>query len=301
MNIVVVGGGFGGVKTALELSNKPSVHVTLLVANNNFEYHGALYRTATGRSPLEVIIPLRDIFKQSKNVEIILDKMSSINAQKQYITSETGNTYRYDKAVLSLGNVVNYFGIEGMENNSFAINMITSNIALRHALVKLFKTHKHPKIVIVGAGPSGVELAGELQNFASMVSERYGKTAARVDAVLIEGTDKVLPLMGERVAKIALKRLQSLGVEVMLNTRVNMCQPGKICLESRDLSADIIVWTAGSKPVDIYASQPEVFKLDRGRVVVDDYLRASGREAIYVIGDNASTKYTGMCLQRKKG
>lgn len=295
MHVVVVGGGFGGVKTALELSNKPGVQVTLVSNTSNFEYHGALYRTATGSSPLEVTIPLREIFVSAKNVSIVLDEATLLDPKKNHIHSSTGNSYHYDALVLAMGNQVNYFGIKGMESQSATMTTVPDVIALRHKLVQLIRGNtQHPHISVVGAGPTGIELAADLQTFADMVCRKYGLKKKQLRVSVIEGSDRVLPALKPKLSEKALLRLAKLGVTVRLNTRVNSCEPGKLCLESGEIESDLIVWTAGSRLVDFYANNAKHFKLERGRVKVDEYLRAEGHSNIYVIGDNAATKHSGM-------
>lgn len=293
--IVVVGGGFAGCKTALELANKPSFEVTLINPTNNFEYHGALYRSATGRSPLEVVIPLSDMFKRAKNVNVQLDQIERLDAKRKTVISETGNTYGYDVLVLALGNTINYFGIEGMETHSFALGTVPHAIALRNKLTELFKQlGSTPCIAVVGGGASGVELASELQTYARMVAHKYGGKMVRPHIVLIEGADRILPNLDPVLSAKAYKRLKKLGVELRLSTKVNSCEPGKVCLDTGDLDCDAIVWTAGSRAVDFYADHPKVFELEKGRVKVDEYMRAAGQDDIYVLGDNAFTPFSGM-------
>lgn len=295
--VVVVGGGFGGVKTALNLANKPGFEVQLISDNTHFEYHGALYRSAVGHSPMEVVIPLKEIFSETKNVELVLDSAGFIDAQKKRIASLTGNIYSYDKAVFALGNTVNYFGIHGLKQNTVTMHDIPSTIKLRKNLVELFKEpHKHPvRIAVVGAGPSGVELAGEIPTFAQFIAKKYGIKPPRVKIILIEGAERVLPMLSAKASEKAARRLHELGVEIHLNIRVESCESGTLCMSAGNLGADLIVWTAGSKPVDFYANNPSVFTLGHGgKVAVDDHLLAQGQSDIYVIGDNADTPYSGM-------
>ncbi len=296
MKIVVVGGGFGGVKTALALANKPGIQVDLIVKKEHFEYHGALYRAATGRSPLEVVIPLSDIFKRAKNVEVILDEATRIDHKRKIVIGSLGDRYSYDALVLALGSVVMYRDIPGMEEHAYTINTIEDAIRMRHALILQFKKSiKRPvRIAIIGAGPAGVELAGELKAFAHEVSERQGSHVRPVQVTLIEGAGKVLPMFAPKASIKAYKRLRKLGVHIRLNCRVDSCQPGLLCLESEDLKSDIVVWTAGNQIVSFYGDQGVAFVLDKGKVVVDRYMRANGHKDIYVIGDNAKTKYSGM-------
>jgi NADH dehydrogenase len=295
MHVVVVGGGFGGVKTALELSNKPGIKVTLISNTNNFEYHGALYRTATGRSPLEVTIPLRQIFINSTNVSIVLDKATVLEPHKNIISSETGTSYHYDVLVLALGNQVNYFGIDGMQKEALSMITVPETIALRHRFVQLVKSSvEHPHIVIVGAGATGVELSGDLQTFADNITQKYGLERKFIRVSIIEGASRVLPLLKPKLSEKALIRLSKLGVTVRLNTKVNSCEPGKLCLDTGDIHADLIVWTAGSRLVEFFNDNAKYFTFSRGRIAVDSYLRAEGHKDIYVVGDNAATKYSGM-------
>ncbi len=296
MRVVVVGGGFGGVKTALDLANQEAVHVQLITKHTNFEYHGALYRTATGSSPLEVSIPLRDIFSKADNVEVVLDEATTIDTEKQFIHSSTNNAYAYDKLVLALGNQVNYFGIEGMAEHSMSMNTVPDVIELRYKLAELAKNEKllNPSVVIVGAGATGVELSGDIQTFVDSVTDSYSKPHKDFRVTIVEGSDRVLPPLDAKCSQKALKRLQSLGIKVRLNTLVKSCSSGQLVTNKDPMSADLIVWTAGSRAVDFYSDNSGVFSIEHGRVLVDKYMRALGSDNIYVIGDNALTKYTGM-------
>ncbi len=295
MHVVVVGGGFAGIKAALDLSNKPGIQVTLISARNNFEYHGALYRTATGKSPLEVTIPLREIFMHADNVSLVLDEITLLESNKNRVHSQTGNSYRYDALILAMGNQVNYFGIEGMQKNAQTMITVPDVIALRHNIVRLAKGPiEHPHVVIVGAGPTGTELAGDLQNFARDIAQKYHTHKKYFRVSVIEGSDRVLPMLKPKLSEKALLRLASLGVTVRLHTKVNACEPGKVCLDSGEIQADLIIWTAGSRIVDFFGENAKEFTLEHGRIAVDDYLRAKGHKDVYVIGDNAATTYSGM-------
>lgn len=296
IRVVVVGGGFGGIKTALELANKPGVSVQLISDNTHFEYHGALYRSAVGHSPMEVVIPLRDIFKNAKNVELVLDKVSVIDAKKHRIASETGNIYSYDKVVFALGNVINYFGIPGVEEHSQTMHSINATIKLRTKLVELLsKKQTRPiRIAIIGAGPSGVELAGELPQFAKFIAKKFRIPPPKLNIILLDAADRVLPSFKPASSKIAEKRLKKLGIEVHLNVEVETCGSDSVCLRTGNLKADLIIWTAGGQSSPFYRQNSEVFTLNKSRVVVSEYLQPQHWRNVYIIGDNADTKYSGM-------
>lgn len=295
--VVIVGGGFGGIKTALELANKPGVSVQLISDNTHFEYHGALYRSAVGRSPMEVVIPLKNIFAHAKNVELVLDAIGFVDPKKHCLASLTGNTYTFDKAVFALGNTVNCFGIKGVEDHSETLQNINSTIKLRSNLVKLFsqKRSSPSRIAVIGGGASGVELAAEIPHFATLVAKKYGLPAPKVKVSLVDGCDRLLPLLKPSASRKATKHLRKLGVEIHLNMQVKSCSKTTVSMNAGTLDADTIIWTAGSKPVDFFAKNAEVFELGRGgRVQVDEQLRTKHWRNIYVIGDNADTKYSGM-------
>jgi NADH:ubiquinone reductase (H+-translocating) len=296
MKVVIVGGGFAGVKAALELSNKQGFEVVLISRGADFEYHGALYRTATGNTPLEVILRIGDILHKSKNVEFVVDSIEAISTKVNAVRGSTGRIYQYDELLLCMGNEKNYFGIEGLEQYSHTMYTIRDTINLRSELVKLFTIpHRNSvRVLVVGAGASGTELAGSLQVFANDVAARYAVKPKHVNIDLVDGSDRVLPLLDPKASALALKHLQKIGVNVLLSKKVMGCSQNIIKLDDEERAADIIVWTAGSKSVDFYAKYPEVFELERGKVKVDEYLRVPKAQNIFVLGDNAFTKYSGM-------
>jgi NADH dehydrogenase len=292
--VVIVGGGFAGVKTALELANNNNFEIRLISKGTNFEYHGALYRTATGNTPLEVVMPLRELFAHAKNVEVILDSISNLKSSSNAIKGADGEIYQYDILVLALGNQINYFGLKNMEEKSFSANTVPHTIALRHELIMQFKKEQTLTVAIVGGGPSGVELAGSINMFAHKIAKKYNKKYFQPRVVLIEGGARLLPVLSNSLSAKIENQLIKLGVELKLNTTVTSCATNKLLLNSGMLNTDIIVWTAGSRIADFYAENEKEFSFERGKVVVDEYLRAKSHNNIYIIGDNANTKYSGM-------
>lgn len=296
MHVVIVGGGFAGVKAALELSNKKDLSVTLISRGSDFEYHGALYRSATGHSPLEVVMRLGDIFAGKDNIELVVDNIDTINNQLKYVKSETGQQYPYDRLLMCVGNEKSYFGIPGLDVYAHSMYTIHDTMKLRNELVKLFTIPHRQKVrvIVIGAGPSGTELASELQNFSNLVANRYGHTAKKVEVDLVERSARVLPILNEKASRIALKRLVKIGVNVMLGKKVIQCTRNTVRLDDEERAADLIIWTAGCKTVDIYSRYPELFAIEQGRVVVNEYMQVNKAKDIYVLGDNAFTKYSGM-------
>lgn len=294
--VVIVGGGFAGVKTALELSNDTNFDVTLITARSRFEYHGAMYRSATGKSPLEVVVPMAEIFKDSLNVRVELDTVAELRPQTREVEGESGQSYSYDYLVMAVGYVVNYFNIPGMALYAETMYSITEAIKLRHRLVGAFRNAKNSplNISVIGAGPTGVEIASDINNFAELVASRHGIQQLEVKVRLIEAGARVLGGLSEESSRVAQKRLQELDVELCLNTKVTRCTKHSVHTEDEKLPSDITIWTAGNKANPLFEYYPDLFSLDtHGRVVVGEYFNANSPN-IFVIGDAASTPYSGM-------
>lgn len=295
MKVVVVGGGFGGIKTALELSVDPNISVTIISNSSNFEYNAALYRTATGRSPMEVAIPIKEIFKNCKNVNFIIDEMEKIDVPGKRIISKIGTDYKYDLAVLAIGQTINYFGIPGMQEFAHSMDSVKSTILLRERLkeVVLSSALKQPHFVVIGAGPSGIELSAELNTFAKDIAKKFNTEEKEFRVTLIEGSDRVLPTFHPKISKKVHERLEKLGVEVRLNCKVTEARANAVYVENRPISTNTIVWTAGFQNNKFFSDNDHIFRLSKNKKVeVDEHMQAT--KAIYVIGDNANTKFSGM-------
>ncbi len=295
MKVVIVGGGFGGVDLALLLANQEGVEVSLISKSSNFEYHAALYRSATGRSPREVVIPLSNIFDMHDRVDIIQAEITQIDPDKKHVISEDSEQYHYDLLVLAVGQEINYFGIDGLEENSYSLDTIKNTIRLRQHIrdVVVNSSKQKPHFAVVGAGASGVELSAELNTFAHSIAKKNNLEPKVFKVSLIEGADRVLPALKPKISANAQKRLQTLGVDLMLNQKVQSADKTSLILESGKLEADTIIWTAGNRNNHLYRSHEHLFKFAKNtRVIVDKHLQV-GKD-IYVIGDSADTKYSGM-------
>ncbi len=294
--VVIVGGGFAGVKTALELANDNNFDVTLITSRSRFEYHGAMYRSATGKSPLEVVVQMSEIFKDALNVRVELDTVAELRPQTREVEGESGRSYSYDYLVMAVGYVVNYFDIPGMALYAETMYSITEAIKLRHRLVGAFRsTHNHPlEISVIGAGPTGLEIASDINNFGKIVAAKHGVENLNVEVRLIEASERVLGGLSPKSSKIAQERLEELGVKLLLNTKVEKCTIHTIHTDKEILHSDITIWTAGNKANPLFAYYPDLFTLDeKQRVVVGEYFNANSPD-VYVIGDAASTPYSGM-------
>ncbi len=295
--IVVVGGGFAGIKAALELGTTKHFAVTLIAPRSHFEYHGAMYRSATGRSPLEVVVPLAEIFADYPDVQVELDSVAELRPLTKEVECESGASYRYDQLIMAVGYVVNYFNIPGMAEYSETLYGISEAIQLRHKLVGAFRASQpgNPiEITIIGGGPTGVEVASDIRNFALLVAGKHGIEDLVVKPRLVEAAPRVLGGLSEEASRVALERLRHLKVEVLTDTKVKAAKMDSVDTDKGVLHSDVTIWTAGNKANPLFSFYPDLFSLDaRQRVLVNEYFQANLPD-IFVIGDAASTAYSGM-------
>lgn len=293
MKIVIVGGGFGGVRTALALANKKNIEVKLISDQSYFEYHAALYRSATGRSPLEVAIPLSEFFSYAKNVEVIEDKIIKINEAEQKVIGQSTSTYGYDALVLATGNVTEYFGVKGLKEFAYGVKTIQEALKLkRHLHDQLLNAESERNYVVIGAGATGVELSAELTSYLKKIRQKHKiKHSFTVD--LIEAGPRVLASMPKKFSSKVERRLKKLGVKTIFNTAVKAENVDDIQLPKGSIASHTVIWTAGVGNNSLFAENSKLFEFGKaGRAKVDQYLRTAPN--IYVIGDSAVTKYTGM-------
>lgn len=295
MNITIVGGGFAGVKAALELAKDKRNSITLISDKEDFQYYPALYSSATGHSHLESWVSLGTIFAGKRNIHVVLDTIVSIDTKQKKLQS-AHHTYTYERCVLALGVVTTYFGIKGLEAFSYGIKSEAEVTRLkRHLYEDIAVNHTMDKrYVVIGAGPTGVELAAALGSYISRLCDHYGVTqsgAPKID--LLEGAPRILPRMSERASKIVHKRLVRLGVNVRTGQAVESATADRIMVGKKPIKTRTIIWTAGVTNHPFYKENQSQFQLlPNGRVKVDEYMQAAPN--VYVLGDNAGTPFTGL-------
>lgn len=294
MNITIVGGGFGGVKAALELAKDDDTNITLISANDKFVYYPSLYSTATGHDHKESWTPLAFIFRNYPNVHLVYDTVARIDPDKKILRGKKGS-YHYTKLILALGSVTTYFGIEGLDHYAYGIK---SEKEIRDLQKHLFRQMGDEGIidkryVIIGGGPTGVELAGALGAYLERLRQFFGLREQKIHITLVEASPRILPRMSEAASKAATKRLQKLGVKVETKKMVQSATADGLIVSGRPIKTQTIIWTSGVANAPFFKQNAAHFELNpRGKVVVDDYLQA--RPGIYVIGDNAATPLSGL-------
>ncbi len=295
--VVVVGGGFAGIRVIRGLSGAPGIDVTLISNQPDFRYSPALYRTATGRRKRESFIPLESLIAGMPNVHFVQATASKINRASKTISTHDGTEYRYDYCVLALGVITNYFGIPGLDEFSYGIKSAHEITRLKHHLhSKLIDSQAMDQnYVIVGGGPTGVELAAELGSYLKRIARAHRVRRSKVSLELIEAAPRLLPTLNPRASRLAKSRLRSLHVRVMTNKHVGGETAQTLKVDDRSIPTQTVIWTAGMSNSPFFAHNATQFSFDqKKRVAVDQYLQVDPH--VFVAGDNASTKYGGLAL-----
>lgn len=290
--VLILGGGFGGVKTALELASHPHYAVTLFSDSPNFRFYPALYRAATGGNALAASIPLSEIFAD-KDVKIVKDNAKKLDRENKRVECTSGKNYGYDILVIALGAVTNYFGIKGLKQYSYGIKTLEEAQELRDHLHKLICDSGKPDLnyVVIGGGATGVELAGALSAYLKHVMKRHQLPKKAVHIDLVEAESRLMPAMSRHYSSAVARRLRRLGIKLHLDQRVEAETTDQLMVSGHPIASHSVIWTAGVTNHPFLSANK--FQIgDHGRVHVNEMLQAE--EDIYVIGDNADTKYSGL-------
>lgn len=290
--VLIVGGGFGGVKAALELAEDKHFKVTLLSDETEFRYYPTLYHTATGGKKANSSISLKELFKD-KDVELIQGTATTIDRKFKTIATKEGKSLPYDSLILGLGVVTNYFGIPGLPEYSFSIKSQSEAQRFKEHLHKQLTDERRPDLhyVIVGAGPTGIELAGALPEYLKLIMKKHGVKNRKVHIDLIEAMPRLLPRMPKRTSRVVRRRLRKLGIRLYLGKTVQGQTADELTVSGKPIRSHTVVWTAGVTNHPFFKENNFVM-MGRGKVGVDTYLQAE--ENIFVIGDNANTPYSGL-------
>lgn len=298
--VVIIGGGFAGLTLMKKLRNK-NFEVWLLDKNNYHTFQPLLYQVAMGGlSPDNIAYPFRRIIKRAKNIHFRMTEVNRVDPSNQIVSTESGE-YSYDYLVIATGSTTNFFGLKNLEENGMQLKSIPQALDIRSDVLQEFekallltdeeKRKRHLSFVIVGAGPTGVELAGALAEFKKTIVHRdYPEINRNLMQVhLIEAMDRVLPSMSSHASKYALKYLNNLGVHNLLNTRVEHFDGENLILSNGEsLKTDSIIWTAGVKGIVVEGLNQSI--VEGNRFGVNEYCRVKGYENVFALGDVAFMK-----------
>lgn len=298
-HVVIVGGGWAGLSLVRKLKKIPTnkIRITLISDTPNFLFNAALYRVATGYREREAILPISELTNDIPNLKFTKGHLKSIDKDKKTLKLDDGTTIHYDYVVLAIGSVTNYFRIPGLKELSYSIK---SPRELHRFKAKL---HQHlldkntieKNYVIVGGGPTGVELAASLVTYLKQIHKRHGLNKKPIHVDLLEASNKLLPIGNLKASEIALERLRKLGVRVHLNAKVESENEGSLVYNGKIIPTRTVIWTAGTTNHPFFFNNQNDFALnERGKVIVDNHLRVDS--GVYVIGDNANTPYSGLAI-----
>ncbi|MEB3291987.1 MAG: NAD(P)/FAD-dependent oxidoreductase [Synechococcales bacterium] len=309
--VVIIGGGFGGLYTAKALGNS-GYEVTLIDKRNFHLFQPLLYQVATGTlSPADISSPLRSILSPYKNVRVLMDEAIDLDPPSQKVILKS-QEISYDKLVVATGASHHYFGNEHWKDVAPGLKTIEDAIEMRRRIFSAFEAAEKEAdpalrkawltFVVVGAGPAGVELAGSIAEaaFQTMKDDFYHIDPQEAEIILLEGLDRVLPPYPPELSQKAHQSLHKLGVIVRTSTRVTNIVAGEVTIlqdgNTEVIPAKTILWAAGVKASDLGQVLEEKAGASRdriGRVMVEPDLSIANHPEIFVIGDLANYAHQG--------
>jgi NADH dehydrogenase len=297
--IVIIGGGFAGISLAKKLRNK-NVQVVLLDKHNYHNFQPLMYQVATGGlEPDSIAYPIRKVVQEFKDVYFRLAEVREIDAKNNKVIADIGEL-KYDYLVIATGSKTNYFGNKEIERNSMAMKTIPQSLNIRSLILENFEQalltndiderHSLMNFVLVGGGPTGVELAGALAEMkkAILPKDYPDLDVRKMEINLIQSGDRILNTMSENASEKAEKFLLNLGVSVWKNVRVTGYD-GKTVTTNSDLSFDsaTVIWTAGVQGALPHGLKSDSFIKNVDRIKVNQFNQVEGYENLFAIGDIA--------------
>ena len=306
--VLVVGAGFGGLEAARALARDPGVRVTVVDQRNHHLFQPLLYQVATaGLNPADIAVPIRAQFSRAPNAEVRLGRVASVDLGRKRISLEDGTELGWDFLVLAGGAQHSYFGHPEWEEFAPGLKTLEQATEIRRRLLSAFESAEHEQdpaaqgrlltFVIVGGGPTGVELAGAIADISRTVLVRdfrkIDPASARV--LLLEAGPRILPAFAEELSRRAAEDLRVLGVEVRTSSAVTGIDALGVAIGGERIEAKTIFWAAGVQASSL--SRSLGVELDRaGRVMVDADLSIPGHPDAFVIGDMAHLEEPGRGL-----
>jgi NADH dehydrogenase len=287
MHVVIIGGGFAGVYAAKHLLKK-KVDVTLISKTNYFLFTPLLHEVAVGSvNRHDVCTPIRDVLG-GKGFTFIRSEVEKVDSKKKKV-HVAGKIVDYDSLIISIGSEVNYFGIKGAQENSVGLKGIRDAIEIRNRMIAILeesdRKDKSISIAVVGAGPTGVELCGDIIDFIDEnIKTRYPRLHGKKNNYyLIQAAEDILPVLSKKSRQFASDTLARHGITVMTDSKVTEVGKDFVKIGDKKLGADLIIWSGGIRPTELN-TVPRL-QDDKGYFAVDGNLRVDGAEGVYAVGD----------------
>lgn len=300
-NVVIVGGGFAGISVAKKLAGT-SFNITIIDKTNHHLFQPLLYQVATAAlSPGDIAMPIRAIFTKQKNVNVVLGEVTSIDKESRRIHLQNGSSLPFHYLVLAPGAQYNYFGNENWKEHAPGLKSLSDALDIRERI--LLSLEKAEQIndpekrtpfltyVVIGGGPTGVEMAGSIAEIAkrSMMRDFRNIKPEETKIYLVEAASDILNGFDEPLPQKGLETLRDMGVEVLLNTPVQEIKEHGVQVEGKFIETPNIIWGAGVKASPVIEELG--IETDRmGRAIVEPDLSIAGYPNIFVAGDAAHVK-----------
>jgi NADH dehydrogenase len=297
--VIIVGGGFAGLKAAKVLGNKEGVHVTLIDKANHHLFQPLLYQVATaGLSQSDIAMPIRSILSEFQNIKVLQGEVTGVDFEAETVTTDFG-TLSYDHLILACGVRHAYFGHEEWELNAPGLKTLEQAMEIRRRILSAFEVAERAEdeavrrraltFVVVGGGPTGVELAGAI---GEMTRYTLGRDFRNIDPkltriILVEAGDRILSSFPKKQSSRATRDLENLGVQVWTKCPVTEIHDTSIEVGAEKIETMTVLWAAGITATEINQTLGVVTGV-QGRIIVDSHLNIPGRSNVFVAGDQAA-------------
>lgn len=302
--VVILGGGFAGLHAANGLARLP-VDVTLVDRRNHHTFQPLLYQVALAvLSPADIAQPLRSILSRQKNTEVLMDEAIDFEIDRKLIHLKSGTRLEYDYLIVATGSTHSYFGHDDWAKLAPGLKTVEDATEIRRRVLLAFElaerqmvekgTHPPLNFVVIGGGPTGVELAGAISDIAKLYMTRDFRhiNPATAKVMILEGSPKILGAYPDDLQVKARQQLEALGVELRINAHVTEVQPGYVKVGDERIDAVVTLWAAGVQASPL--GKLLGFETDkRGCVIVDQFLNPQGHPEIFICGDLAHVMQDG--------
>lgn len=307
LRVVILGGGFGGLNAAKKLANRKGVHVTLIDRRNHHLFQPLLYQVAMAAlSPADIAAPIRSLFSGARNVDVVLGNITAVDFEGRRVRGDFGER-PYDRLVLACGSNHSYFGHDDWEEQAPGLKSVEEATEIRRRMLMAFEAaeiESDPEkqkslltFVVVGGGPTGVELAGALGEISRYTLGRDFRNIdpRRCRILLIEGNDRLLAQFHPELSARAARRLEALGVTIWTRSLVTGIKRGSVRVGDETIKTQSILWAAGVEPADLTRSL-DVPRDRMGRIEVQADLSIAKHPDVFVVGDQACFVQDGETL-----
>jgi NADH dehydrogenase len=305
--VVILGGGFAGLNAALGLGKLP-VDITLVDRRNHHTFQPLLYQVALAvLSPGDIAQPIRTILRDYQNIEVLMDEAIGFDLPQQRVKFKTGAELEYDYLIIATGSTHSYFGHEDWAKLAPGLKTVEDATEIRRRVLLAFElaerqmqeTGSHPALnfVIIGGGPTGVELAGAISDIAKlyMKSDFRHIDPSMAQVMILEGSPHILAAYPSDLQESALRQLRKLGIKVRTSAHVSDVQPGYVMIGDERIDAVVTLWAAGVQASPL-GKLLGVETDKKGCVLVDNHLNPPGHPEIFICGDLAHVEEDGRQL-----